>query len=61
MTFLTTQTDLETMDAEDFSFFLAYGMTHDDEEEDSLLNVEMYNMLPEVTFPHEEGHCYIYD
>ena len=33
------------MDAEDYSFFLAYGMTQEDEVEDSLLDVEMYNMV----------------
>ena len=45
--FPTYQT--ETMDAEDYSFFLAYGMTHKDEELDSLLNVEMYNTLEDGT------------
>ena len=33
------------MDAEDYSFFLAYGMTHKEEQLDSLLNVEMYNTI----------------
>ena len=33
------------MDAEDYSFFLAYGMTQEDEAEDSLLDVEMYNTV----------------
>ena len=41
--FTTSQT--ETMDAEDYSFFLAYGMTHKEEQLDSLLNVEMYNTI----------------
>ena len=41
--FTTSQT--ETMDAEDYSFFLAYGMTHKEEQLDSLLNVEMYNKI----------------
>ena len=41
--FTTSQT--ETMDAEDYSFFLAYGMTQKQEELDSLLNVEMYNTI----------------
>ena len=35
----------ESMDAADYAFYLAYGMTQDDEELDSLINVEMYNML----------------
>ena len=35
------------MDAEDYSFFLAYGMTQEDEAEDSLLDVEMYNIMPD--------------
>ena len=42
------------MDAEDYSFFLAYGMTHEDEEEDSLLNVEMYNNVLEDTYCMDE-------
>ena len=44
MTLFTTY-QTETMDAEDYSFFLAYGMTHKEEQLDSLLNVEMYNTL----------------
>ena len=40
-----TQTALDDMDQEDFSFFLAYGKTQKDEELDSLLDVEMYNMI----------------
>jgi hypothetical protein len=43
MQFTTYQT--ETMDAEDYAFFLAYGMTQKDEELDSLLNVEMYHTI----------------
>tara|TARA_B100001063_G_scaffold181811_1_gene170966 strand:- start:1951 stop:2103 length:153 start_codon:yes stop_codon:yes gene_type:complete len=42
------------MDAEDYSFFLAYGMTQDDEAEDSLLNVEMYNMVETGTISLDE-------
>ena len=48
MTLFTTY-QTETMDAEDYSFYLAYGMTHKDEELDSLLNVEMYNTLEDGT------------
>jgi hypothetical protein len=32
------------MDAQDYAFYLAYGMTQKDESLDSLLNVEMYNI-----------------
>lgn len=35
----------ETMDEIAYAFFLAYGMTPEDEELKSLLNVEMYNMI----------------
>ena len=35
----------ETMDATDYAFYLAYGMTQEDEQQDSLLDVEMYNMI----------------
>ena len=35
----------ETMDAADYAFYLAYGMTQQDEELQSLLDVEMYNIL----------------
>ena len=42
------------MDAEDYSFFLAYGMTQEDEIEDSLLDVEMYNMVVPDTIPLDE-------
>ena len=48
----TMRTD--SMDAEDYSFFLAYGMTQDDEAEDSLLNVEMYNMVETGTISLDE-------
>jgi hypothetical protein len=43
MQFTTSQT--ETMDAEDYAFYLAYGMTQKEESLDSLLNVEMYNII----------------
>ena len=35
----------ESMDEADYAFYLAYGMTQQDEELDSLLDVEMYNIL----------------
>ena len=51
---LTPMMRTDSMDAEDYSFFLAYGMTHEDEEEDSLLNVEMYNNVLEDTYCMDE-------
>ena len=33
------------MDEIDYAFYLAYGMTPEDEELESLLDVEMYNMM----------------
>ena len=48
------------MDAEDYSFFLAYGMTQEDEAEDSLLDVEMYNIVvPDTQSMDEESYRYI--
>ncbi len=39
----------ETMDEIAYAFYLAYGMTPEDEELSSLLDVEMYNMIePDV-------------
>jgi hypothetical protein len=35
----------ESMDEMDYAFYLAYGMTPEDEELESLLNVEMYNSI----------------
>ena len=35
----------DSMDAADYAFFLAYGMTQEDEQLDSLLDVEMYNTM----------------
>ena len=35
----------ETMDEIAYAFFLAYGMTPEDEALSSLLDVEMYNMI----------------
>ena len=35
----------ETMDEIDYAFFLAYGMTSEDEELSSLLDVEMYTTV----------------
>ena len=45
------------MDAEDYSFFLAYGMTQEDEEDYSLLDVEMYNIVvPDTQVLDEESY-----
>ena len=33
------------MNTQDYAFYLAYGMTPEDEQLDSLLDVEMYNMI----------------
>jgi len=35
----------ETMDELAYAFYLAYGMTPEDEELESLLDVEMYNII----------------
>jgi hypothetical protein len=54
---LTTQSKIDTMDEIDYAFYLAYGMTQQDEELDSLLDVEMYNTLGvDVTMPVEESY-----
>ena len=36
---------IDTMDDITYAFYLAYGMTPEDEELESLLDVEMYNMM----------------
>ena len=41
----TTQSMIDTMDEVAYAFYLAYGMTPEDEELESLLDVEMYNIL----------------
>ena len=41
----TTQSMTETMDAQDYSFFLAYGETQDDEQNYILPDVEMYSII----------------
>ena len=38
----------ETMDEIAYAFYLAYGMTPEDEELSSLLDVEMYNIIDSV-------------
>ena len=54
---LTTQSKIETMDEIDYAFYLAYGMTQENEELDSLLDVEMYNILgADVAMPVEESY-----
>ena len=35
----------ETMDEIDYAFYLAYGMSEEDEQLNSLLDVKMYNMI----------------
>ena len=48
---------IDNMDEMDFAFYLAYGMTPEDEELDSLLDVEMYNTINgDVTMPVEESY-----
>lgn len=39
----------ETMDEIAYAFFLAYGMTPEDEELESLLDVEMYSMVEDIS------------
>ena len=36
---------IDTMDDITYAFYLAYGMSPEDEELESLLDVEMYNMI----------------
>ena len=48
---------IDTMDDIAYAFYLAYGMTPEDEALDSLLDVEMYNMIEEgFEFPVEASH-----
>ena len=44
----------ESMDATDYAFFLAYGMTQEDEKLNSLLDVEMYHNIDANTFRDNE-------
>ena len=47
----------ETMDEIAYAFFLAYGMTPEDEELESLLDVKMYNTMDaHVPMAFEESH-----
>jgi hypothetical protein len=41
----TSLPQTETMTNEEYSFFLAYGMTQEEQERLSLLDVEMYNIM----------------
>ena len=51
---------IDTMDEIDYAFYLAYGMTPEDEELDSLLDVEMYNIIENgFEFPVEASHSTI--
>ena len=43
------QSMTETMDEIAYAFYLAYGMTPEDEELSSLLDVEMYNIINSVS------------
>ena len=48
---------IDTMDEIAYAFYLAYGMTPEDEELDSLLDVEMYNIIEQsFEFPVEASH-----
>ena len=48
---------LDTMDDITYAFYLAYGMSPEDEELDSLLYVEMYNIIESgFEFPVEASH-----
>ena len=48
---------IDTMDEIDYAFYLAYGVTQQDEELQSLLDVEMYNILgADVPMTVEEGY-----
>ena len=43
----TTQSMIDSMDEIAYAFYLAYGMTPEDEELESLLDVETYNTMDE--------------
>ena len=48
----------ESMDAADYAFYLAYGMTQEDETMQSLLDVEMYTTMDIDSQPAiEESYC----
>ena len=50
----------ETMDEIAYAFYLAYGMTPEDEELESLLDVEMYNNIAvDVPTSVEESHSLV--
>ena len=56
----TTQSMIDTMDEIDYAFYLAYGMTPEDEELESLLDVEMYNIMDaDVPMQVEESHSHV--
>ena len=51
----------ESMDAADYAFYLAYGMTQQDEELQSLLDVEMYNTMDaDVPMSVEESYSLVH-
>ena len=57
----TTQSRIDTMDEIDYAFYLAYGMTQDEEQLDSLLDVEMYNMIAsDLRSAIEESHSDVF-
>ena len=48
------------MDAADYAFYLAYGMTQDEEQLESLLDVKMYNsMYADMHESLEAGNSFI--
>ena len=60
MTYTTTMID--NMDEMDYAFFLAYGETQEDEKLNSLLDVEMYNMMcADMYSAVEESHSTVLD
>ena len=54
--FHTTQSMLETMNEQDYAFFLAYGLTQEQEELESLLDVEMYPTIDDSPRELEAGN-----
>ena len=54
--FHTTQSMLETMNEQDYAFFLAYGLTQEQEELESLLDVEMYTTMEDSQRELEAGN-----
>ena len=56
----TTQSMIDNMDEIAYAFYLAYGMTQEDEQRESLLDVEMYNTIDaDVSMTVEESYRYV--